>query len=79
MDKPDVKDPADLTFSSWNAALVAGELVNGLHECAQWTGVHNAEHCVPREQWLASLTWSQTPEHVLPAHGRGPRYLSEST
>jgi hypothetical protein len=51
-----VKDPAGMTFREWNAALEAGEVIDGLHLCSEFADVHNARYCIPREQWLASLT-----------------------
>lgn len=37
--------PEDMTYQEWSERLMAGEVINGLHECKHWNGVHRVDAC----------------------------------
>lgn len=42
--EPTTSHPQYTTYTQWLAALERGEVVNGLHMCAEYTGAHRADH-----------------------------------
>lgn len=34
----------NMSYSEWADRLASGEVINGLHECGEYSGAHRADH-----------------------------------